>query len=84
METHWIFGMVVPGPDGRKSHSSRAAGSTGGALGAGQGAATTTTDPFTSTTNLVTNGWTAAAASRLNAGDVITIGHVELRFEESP
>jgi len=44
--------------------------------GAGQGAASTTTDPWTSTTSLITDGWTAAAASRLKAGDVITIGTV--------
>jgi hypothetical protein len=44
--------------------------------GAGQGAASTTTDPFTSTTSLVTNGWTAAAAARLNLGDVFTIGTI--------
>ena len=42
--------------------------------GAAQGAASTTTDPFTSTTSLITNGWTAAAAARLNKGDVFTIG----------
>ena len=44
--------------------------------GAGQGAATTSTDPFTNTTSLVTNGWTAAAANRLKRGDVFTIGTV--------
>jgi hypothetical protein len=44
--------------------------------GAGQGAASTTSDPFTSTTNLVTDGWTAAAATRLRRGDVFTIGTV--------
>ena len=44
--------------------------------GAGQGAASTTTDPWTSTTSLVTDGWTAAAAPRLKAGDVFTIAGV--------
>lgn len=44
--------------------------------GAGQGASSTTTDPFTSTTSLVTDGWTAAAANRLKRGDVFTIGTV--------
>lgn len=35
-----------------------------------------TDNPFGSTTSLVTDGWTAAAAARLNAGDVITIAGV--------
>ena len=35
-----------------------------------------TDNPFASTTSLVTDGWTAAAALRLRAGDVITIGGV--------
>lgn len=39
-----------------------------------QGNATLTTDPFTTSFNLVTDGWTAAAAARLKQGDVITIG----------
>lgn len=40
--------------------------------GAGQGI----TAGWANTTSLVTNGWTAAAAARLNAGDVITIAGV--------
>lgn len=33
-----------------------------------------TDNPYAATTSLVTNGWTAAAASRLKAGDVVTLG----------
>ena len=40
--------------------------------GAGQGI----TAGWANTTSLVTNGWTAAAAARLNAGDIITIAGV--------
>lgn len=35
-----------------------------------------TDNPFSSTTSLVTDGWTAAAANRLRAGDVITLAGV--------
>jgi hypothetical protein len=35
-----------------------------------------TDNPYAATTNLVTNGWTAAAANRLKAGDVVTIAGV--------
>jgi hypothetical protein len=35
-----------------------------------------TDNPYAATTNLVTDGWTAAAAARLNAGDTITIAGV--------
>jgi hypothetical protein len=38
--------------------------------------ASATENPTSATTSLVTDGWTAAAALRLNAGDVITIGGV--------
>ena len=31
-------------------------------------------NPYAATTSLITNGWTAAAATRLNVGDVITLG----------
>lgn len=55
-----------------QSHTVGALGGTPLVNGA-QGAASTTSDPFTSTTSLVTDGWTAAAAQRLNAGDIITI-----------
>lgn len=46
--------------------------------GANQGVINTgTTDnPRADTTSLITNGWTAAAAVRLNAGDVITLAGV--------
>jgi hypothetical protein len=46
--------------------------------GANQGLinAGATDNPYGSTTSLVTDGWTAAAASRLKAGDVITIAGV--------
>jgi len=46
--------------------------------GAGQGTAASgsTDNPYASTTTLVTDGWTAAAGVRLNAGDVITIAGV--------
>lgn len=36
----------------------------------------TTDNPYAATTSLVTNGWTAAAALRLNAGDTYTIAGV--------
>lgn len=58
------------------SHTVGALGGVPLVNGAGQGAATTTSDPFTSTTSLVTDGWTAAAAQRLNIGDVFTIAGV--------
>lgn len=35
-----------------------------------------TDNPYAATTSLVTDGWTAAAAARLNAGDVFTIAGV--------
>ena len=46
--------------------------------GAGQGLtnAGTTDNPFALTTSLVTNGWTAAAGPRLNAGDTFTLAGV--------
>lgn len=46
--------------------------------GANQGLinAGSTDNPASSTTSLITNGWTAAAAQRLAAGDVITIAGV--------
>lgn len=36
----------------------------------------TTDNPYASTTSLVTDGWTAAAAARLKAGDVVTLASV--------
>lgn len=46
--------------------------------GANQGLinAGATDNPWAATTSLVTDGWTAAAANRLNAGDVITLPNV--------
>jgi hypothetical protein len=46
--------------------------------GASQGTASggSTDNPWASTTSLVTDGWTAAAANRLKAGDIITIAGV--------
>ncbi len=46
--------------------------------GANQGLinAGTTDNPYAATTNLVTDGWTAAAGPRLNAGDTFTIAGV--------
>lgn len=46
--------------------------------GANQGItnAGATDNPYAATTSLVTDGWTAAAANRLKAGDVITIAGV--------
>ena len=46
--------------------------------GAGQGLinAGTTDNPYAATTSLLTAGWTAAAAARLAAGDVITLAGV--------
>jgi hypothetical protein len=46
--------------------------------GANQGVTNSgaTDNPFAATTSLVTDGWTAAAANRLKAGDVITIAGV--------
>lgn len=35
-----------------------------------------TDNPFAATTSLITNGWTAAAATRLNLGDTFTIASV--------
>lgn len=46
--------------------------------GANQGLinAGSTDNPFAVTTSLITNGWTAAAAARLNQGDIFTIAGV--------
>lgn len=46
--------------------------------GANQGTAASgaTDNPYAATTSLITDGWTAAAAARLNAGDVFTIAGV--------
>ncbi len=46
--------------------------------GASQGLtnAGATDNPYAATTNLITDGWTAAAAARLNQGDTFTIANV--------
>lgn len=51
--------------------------------GASQGLtnAGATDNPYASTTSLVTDGWTAAAAARLKKGDVITLGLGGTRVE---
>jgi len=53
--------------------------------GANQGTinAGATDNPYASTTSLVTNGWTAAAATRLKAGDIITIAGVNAVNKET-
>lgn len=60
------------------THTVGALGGTPVVNGAGQGTTNvgTTDNPYAVTTSLVTNGWTAAAGNRLNAGDVITIAGV--------
>lgn len=65
------------------SHTAGTQGGTPLVNGANQGTINSgsTDNPFASTTSLVTNGWTAAAAQRLNTGDVITIAGV---YEVNP
>lgn len=65
------------------AHTAGTQGGTPLVNGANQGTINSgaTDNPFASTTSLVTDGWTAAAAQRLNAGDVITINGV---FEVNP
>jgi len=60
------------------SHTVGALGGTPLVNGASQGTtnAGATDNPYASTTSLITDGWTAAAATRLKAGDVITIAGV--------
>jgi hypothetical protein len=60
------------------SHTVGALGGTPLVNGASQGLinAGTTDNPFATTTSLVTNGWTAAVAQRLNQGDTFTIAGV--------
>ena len=65
------------------AHTAGTQGGTPLVNGANQGTINSgaTDNPYASTTSLVTDGWTAAAAQRLNAGDVITIAGV---FEVNP
>ena len=60
------------------SHTVGPLGGTPLVNGANQGVtnAGATDNPFTATTSLVTDGWTAAAAARLNKGDTFTIANV--------
>lgn len=60
------------------SHTVGPLGGTPLVNGANQGTtnAGATDNPFAATTSLVTDGWTAAAAARLNQGDTFTIGGV--------
>jgi hypothetical protein len=60
------------------SHTVGPLGGTPVVNGANQGLVNsgTTDNPFALTTSLVTNGWTAAAAVRLNQGDTFTIAGV--------
>ena len=60
------------------SHTVGPLGGTPLVNGANQGLinAGSTDNPFALTTSLVTNGWTAAAAARLNQGDTFTIAGV--------
>lgn len=60
------------------THTVGALGGTPAVNGANQGVinAGATDNPYSATTSLVTNGWTAAVAVRLKAGDVFTIAGV--------
>lgn len=60
------------------SHTVGGLGGTPAVNGANQGTINSgaTDNPYASTTSLVTDGWTAAAANRLRKGDVITIANV--------
>ncbi len=60
------------------THTVGALGGTPLVNGANQGLINSgaTDNPYAATTSLVTDGWTAAAANRLNAGDVFTIAGV--------
>lgn len=60
------------------SHTAGTQGGTPLVNGANQGLINSgaTDNPYAATTSLVTDGWTAAAAQRLNVGDVITIAGV--------
>lgn len=65
------------------SHTVGALGGTPVVNGANQGTINSgaTDNPYAATTSLITNGWTAAAATRLKKGDVITLGLGGTRVE---
>ncbi len=65
------------------SHTVGPLGGTPLVNGANQGTINSgaTDNPYASTTTLVTDGWTAAAAARLKKGDVITLGLGGTRVE---
>ena len=65
------------------SHTVGPLGGTPLVNGANQGLTNSgaTDNPYASTTTLVTDGWTAAAAARLKKGDVITLGLGGARVE---
>jgi len=65
------------------AHTAGTQGGTPLVNGANQGLINSgsTDNPYAATTSLITDGWTAAAAQRLNAGDVFTIANV---FEVNP
>lgn len=73
-----LLGMDYQMSQNVPSYTVGALGGTPLVNGANQGVinAGATDNPTAATTSLVTNGWTAAAAQRLNAGDVITIAGV--------
>ena len=69
---HMYMSQNVP------THTVGPLGGTPTVTGAGQGLINSgaTDNPYAATTSLVSGGWTAAAAARLNAGDIITIAGV--------
>lgn len=76
METN--LGMDFQMSQNLPTHTVGPLGGTPLVNGGGQGtiAAGATDNPYASTTALITDGWTAAAALRLNEGDVFTIAGV--------
>lgn len=71
-------GMDIAMSQNVPSHTVGPLGGTPVVNGANQGTINvgSTDNPYAATTALVTNGWTAAAALRLNAGDTFTIAGV--------
>jgi hypothetical protein len=72
------LGMDFQMSQNAPTHTVGALGGTPLVNGANQGTSNSgsTDNPYASTTSLVTDGWTAAAANRLKAGDVINIAGV--------
>ena len=66
------LGLMIAMDQNISSHTVGPLGGTPLVNGASQGI----TSGWANTTSLVTDGWTAAAASRLKAGDIITIANV--------